>query len=61
MKLLSVSVPDTCGLYSVHVMLFFELWFFLTIVSMIGWFSDEFADGIPLLQAMLVHAFSSGI
>ena len=59
MKLLSVSVPDTRGLYSVHLMPFFELEFFL-FVSIIGCFADKFVDGKPYLGAMLVHVFSSG-
>ena len=60
-KLLSVSVPENCGLYSVHVMPFFELEFFLIAASLISCFADEFADGASHLRAMLVHAFSSGI
>ena len=60
-KLLSVSVPDTRGLYSVRAMPFFELGFFLIAVSMTGFLADEFADGKPHLRAMLVHAFYSGI
>ena len=60
-KLLSVSVPNTRGFYSVHVIPFFELGFFLITVTMIGYFADEFADGTFHLRAMLVHAFSSGI
>ena len=53
-KLLSVlsfvkllSVPDTRGLYSVHVVPFFELGFFLIAVSMTGCLADEFVDGKP--------------
>ena len=55
MKLLSVSVPDTRGLCSVHVIPFFELEFFLIVESMFGYFAGEFADGTPHLRAMLVH------
>ena len=58
-KLLSVSVPDTRGLCSVHVIPFFELEFFLIVESMSGYFAGEFADGTPHLRAMLVHTFSS--
>ena len=61
MKLLSVSAPDTRGLYSVHVIPFLELGFFLIAVSKIGCLTDEFAGAKPYLRAMLVHAFSSGI
>ena len=61
MKLLSVSVPDTQRFYSVHVMPFFELEFFLIAVSMIGCLANGFADSKPHLRAMLVHKFSSGI
>ena len=60
-KLLPVSVPDICGLYSVQVMSFFELRFFGTAAPMTGCFADEFADGTAHLRSMLVHAFSSGI
>ena len=42
-----LSVPETRGLYSVHVMLFFELGFFLIAVSMIGCLADGFVDGKP--------------
>ena len=63
MKLLSVSLPDTCGLYNVYVMPFFELGFFSYnwLFPMIGYLAVEFADGTPDLRAMLVHDFSSGI
>ena len=47
MKLLSVSVPNIRGLYSVHVMSLFKLGFYLIAVSMIGCFADEYADGTP--------------
>ena len=60
-KLLSLSVPDTSGLYSVHEIPFYEFRFFLIVVSVTGCFADAFADGTPHLRAMLVHAFSSGI
>ena len=45
LKLLSVSVPDTRGLYSVHVMPFFDLGFFLIAVYIIDFLADEFVDG----------------
>ena len=47
MKLLSVSVPNIRGLYSVHVMPFFKLGFYFIAASMIGCFADEYADGTP--------------
>ena len=44
-KILSVSVPHTGGLHKVHLMSFFELGFFLVVVSRIGCLAVEFADG----------------
>ena len=44
-KILSVSVPDTGGLHKAHVISFFELRFFLVVVSKIGCFAVESADG----------------
>ena len=44
-----------------HVMPFCEFEFFLIVVSMTGFFADEFADGTPHHRAMLVHTVFSAL